>query len=609
MKRINSRKLKKLLLGTLIPLGILLILLNTFYLIRYKPVLESRIHQWLDVETQGLYEIKFNTDQTRILWGKIVLENIQVEPNPVKLLALKNKGMAPCRLYHIRSGRVVVYLSNIPKALFWRKLDISLLKLEGLRMEIQMANNHCINQEKSSPNLLKNSSVLRSIFIQEMHCFHSSIQVYRETKGQEFPSFIGKEIHFTAESLGWNQSTPLNLLKILKESSFSVSINGARWWSPLGNFGVESSHLFYTNREGQLELSNIHGGNLDSLGNIPIHWKIYHPGINFSLNSVLLDHFNWPSLLLGESFGVDHIHISQGTIQILDEKKLNSLKVYRPMPQTWLKRVPMPIAIKSLSFQDIHIQYWDRNSAENQLGFLEFYPTEGDILNIHNKNQSSLDKEWIHIHMKSSLYGKGEFLADLGFNMASPSQAFNMHAEVHKLPLNSLNPMSYPLSGMKVQSGNLSQLSLEMDADSMSSTGEVHALYKNLRIKFMRDPSQTDPKKIKAMSKLANTFLILNNNPLLDQKERIAEFIYPRDPSRSVFNYIWKSLFSGVKPILGIIPGRENNIHLFIHELQNFKNWDQSTQAERRQNRLERKQRRTFRKLNKELNFRLDSRF
>jgi hypothetical protein len=53
------------------------------------------------------------------------------------------------------------------------------------------------------------------------------------------------------------------------------------------------------------------------------------------------------------------------------------------------------------------------------------------------------------------------------------------------------------------------------------------------------------------VSFLANTFVINNKNPN-GKNLRIGEIDEERDPTKSIFNYLWKSLLSGIKPSLGI---------------------------------------------------------
>ena len=50
---------------------------------------------------------------------------------------------------------------------------------------------------------------------------------------------------------------------------------------------------------------------------------------------------------------------------------------------------------------------------------------------------------------------------------------------------------------------------------------------------------------------LANTFVINNKNPN-GKNLRVGEIYFERDKQKSIFNFLWKSLLSGIKPSLGI---------------------------------------------------------
>ena len=50
---------------------------------------------------------------------------------------------------------------------------------------------------------------------------------------------------------------------------------------------------------------------------------------------------------------------------------------------------------------------------------------------------------------------------------------------------------------------------------------------------------------------LANTFVINNKSPN-GKNLRVGEIYFERDKQKSIFNFLWKSLLSGIKPSLGI---------------------------------------------------------
>ena len=75
--------------------------------------------------------------------------------------------------------------------------------------------------------------------------------------------------------------------------------------------------------------------------------------------------------------------------------------------------------------------------------------------------------------------------------------------------------------------------------------------YKDFKISmFKKTQENTATKKRRFLSAIANT-LIKNDNP---QNGTLRSFSveYDRDPSKSFFNLVWKSVFTGMKGTFGM---------------------------------------------------------
>ena len=51
---------------------------------------------------------------------------------------------------------------------------------------------------------------------------------------------------------------------------------------------------------------------------------------------------------------------------------------------------------------------------------------------------------------------------------------------------------------------------------------------------------------------VANKLVIKNSNPEKNKAPRITEINYLRNPQRFIFNYVYHSLLSGIKPAIGL---------------------------------------------------------
>lgn len=165
-------------------------------------------------------------------------------------------------------------------------------------------------------------------------------------------------------------------------------------------------------------------------------------------------------------------------------------------------------------------------------------------------------------------------------------------------PLTIINQITVPLSSLQIIRGNAVNCWFDVCADKQGATGRLTGNYHNLYIKLLADDTTIAAShKMKTLSSLANMFMVLNDNPLINEPLRTEEIYNKRDENRSFFRSMWRSLLSGLKPTIGMQKGREENFTAFITKYQHFTTWHRSGQKARI---IKRENRRHLRKLVKE---------
>ena len=87
-----------------------------------------------------------------------------------------------------------------------------------------------------------------------------------------------------------------------------------------------------------------------------------------------------------------------------------------------------------------------------------------------------------------------------------------------------------------------------MDATNTHARGKLFIKYDDLKIKLLKKDDDKNKYKTKFFPTLAAGVLLKGSNPQND-KMRVGKIDYPRDIHRSIFNLMWKSLFSGIKQV------------------------------------------------------------
>ncbi|MDZ7774970.1 MAG: hypothetical protein U5L09_04815 [Bacteroidales bacterium] len=106
-----------------------------------------------------------------------------------------------------------------------------------------------------------------------------------------------------------------------------------------------------------------------------------------------------------------------------------------------------------------------------------------------------------------------------------------------------LNPMVTPAASVQIKSGKTKTLAFSFSYDDDIASGEVTFEYENLKVILLNKKS--NPQAVKSF--LANTFIIKKNNLQQDKSWKKGTISFERDKKKSVFNYWWKSVLSGLK--------------------------------------------------------------
>ena len=96
-----------------------------------------------------------------------------------------------------------------------------------------------------------------------------------------------------------------------------------------------------------------------------------------------------------------------------------------------------------------------------------------------------------------------------------------------------------------VKSGNLDTLTFEFKYDKHGSLGKVEFAYTGLRMTAYKPKN---PDKVALLKTIAlNQVLKIND---VKKASLIGRINFPRNPSKSIFSYWWKSLLNGLKAAL-----------------------------------------------------------
>jgi hypothetical protein len=191
-------------------------------------------------------------------------------------------------------------------------------------------------------------------------------------------------------------------------------------------------------------------------------------------------------------------------------------------------------------------------------GLVYFEKLNARITNAHNNKRLEVDTR---MHASAKFMGAGDLDAHFTFPYDT-SQIYRVAGTLKNMPLTRLNNMLGSAAKAKVESGVMRNLEFNFTYNDARSEGGVELNYENLKILTLRENKKNEQSVSRIKTLLLNAFIIRKNmdEDVKDDKRK-GTIGFDRDTKRSVFNYWWKSVLSGIKSAYNLdkLPLNANN--------------------------------------------------
>lgn len=240
-----------------------------------------------------------------------------------------------------------------------------------------------------------------------------------------------------------------------------------------------------------------------------------------------------------KSLYVDSIYIGTGNLLSNKDRNADVPQREKPMLHSKLQGIGFPLSIRTIFANDVNVTYEEITKYAIHPGVLNFDHIQATISGF--TNIGNLSDHYIQVDGKAQVNGAGDLTALIKLPMEPGNNHFEARAMLRDTPLNVLNQMITPLTRVVVKSGEVDCLDFTMKGDDKKAQVDMVFRYHDLEISLMKKKNRERT----GLSNVINIALILQNNPD-EHGLRVVHREVVRDPNKSVFNYLWKGVASGM---------------------------------------------------------------
>lgn len=278
---------------------------------------------------------------------------------------------------------------------------------------------------------------------------------------------------------------------------------------------------------------------------------------DIGIPEVYIRKFNIKKMIKEGTVEVEKISSGKLRADIFRNKQIARPEGHRPLlPQQALRKIPFKLLLDTLQMDHLYLKYSEHVPHAEEAGYVEFDPMNMLFVNINN------DPGFFGVPNRVSLFATGSLMGSalarvrVYIPVYHPADTFFFSGSLDPpFEIAKLNTILTPNQNARINSGTIDKLVFEGSANNVHSSGEVTFLYHDLNITVMEKETEKQGDEKKFYSFVMNR-LLRSNNPVGNKKPLIAEMYFERDMEKSAINFLWKSLYSGVKAT--ITPGKKN---------------------------------------------------
>ena len=546
-------------LYSLIGLILVLAAVSCYLYWNRKPLLTHYLQKKITKGTDSLYHIKFSELNFSLFSGNVQVKNLELIPDTAtynKFIALKK---APDNLFHVKIKELNILNIAVSTALFQKKLSVDSIKIDQPELTVVNKNqpyNDTVKKENPQNLYPLIKKVFKKVEIKDISLTNSTFEL-TDKNSKEVEHTALDHVNIDVKEVLIDSLSGKDKSRFYSSKSMALRLSNYKLATSDSLYYLTVKDLSFSTQKHQLLLNNIAFTPRYSKSGFYEKVKLSKDRYDLKFNTVSINDIDLQRLVNKQQFFSSSANISNADIEVYNNNAYPNDKSEKPhwdnFPHQQLQKVAAELKIDTLNLKNINVIYAEADKGSKQTGSISFNNISGQILNITNDSLAKVNNKYATARLTTRILNAADLTAQFKFDLASKNGAFSFLGELGALNGVIFNQITVPLGMVKINSLAIQRLTFSSTADDYHASGQMKLYYTNLNLELLKKKKgekQLDKKGF--ISALANMFIIKSDNPDKNNNFRTGLINYKRPIKILFFNFLWKSLFTGIKSSAGL---------------------------------------------------------
>jgi hypothetical protein len=536
---------------TLLIIGIILLLLlaTAWYLgQRWNKQVRLQLRSYVQDMSDSLYTLQYNDLDLNLLTGSLSLYNVSLSRDSAIYAKLQQQHKAPKLLYSLSAERVDLSYFKVLRYFRHKELSAGALELHSPSIVLEL-NHQNIDTTKPKKAYQNINTKIRSLFIGSLLLDDINLKYTIIKKDSSLTMTQLSQLRVHIKDLLIDSVALEDPTRFLYARNYEFDLKEYKSRTPDSLYWMHLRDIHYSAADQKLGIGQFSVEPRYSKPQFDVKAITQRDRFDVQLNKIEISSLQPGKLLEDQVIWADKVTIADTKLDIYRNRNLpmppgNKLGQF---PNQLLLKLGIPIYIDTLIGKKAEVAYTEINPKSQEAGKITFSHVHGTFRNITNIDSMIAQNGHIRADMDAILMKSGKLRAHFDFSLENSGGGFGVSGQIKSLDGRELNPVLKPLGMVEVKSCNINDVTFSMTGNEKAASGEVKFLYSDLKVNILKkEDGKNEYKKKGLISLFANALFIKDSNPGKGET-RIAHPHFTRDPQKSFFNLVWKTLFTGIK--------------------------------------------------------------